>query len=95
MTKELAIRLRTIIAALLETEHKREWTCAVNHNKHSDAKDDWELHLFSRVNGASDYCDLTLLAHFIESMGIGVLFIASEYDMGTTIPKNVKSWMLF
>lgn len=95
MTRELALRLRTIIAALLETEHKRDWTCAVHHNELLDAKDDWELHLFSREDGASDYCDLTLLAHFIESMGIGVLFIASKYDMGTTEPKKIKSWMLF
>lgn len=95
MKRELALRLRTIIAALLETEHKREWTCAVHHNKYSHEINDWEVHLFSRKYSSSDYCDLTLLAHFIESMGIGVLFIPSEYDMGTKEQKKVKSWMLF
>lgn len=95
MTKELAIRLRTIIAALLETERKRDWTCAVVHNPYSPENDNWELHLFSPTDNASSFCDLTHLAHFIESMYIKVLFIASEYDCGTTEPKKVKSWKLF
>lgn len=95
MSKELAIRLRTIIAALLKTENKRDWVCAVKPSRPSSTNEDWEVHLFSPTDNASVFCDLVYLASFIESMGIGVLFIANKYDLGTTEPKKVKSWELF
>ena len=95
MTKQKALRLRTILSALFATDSRNDYCCAIKQQSSSIEKDIYTLHLFSKSDAASAYCDLALLAHTLKEVLQNVLFIASTYDLGTTETKKVKSWMLF
>ena len=95
MTKQQALRLRTIISALFATNSHYDYCCAIEQGSEFNGEERCTLHIFSRSDSAAAYCDLSLLAHALEIVLRDVLFIASTYDLGTTEPKKVKSWMLF
>ena len=95
MTKQKALRLRTILSALFATATRSDYCCAIEQDGKINGEDRFNLHIFSRTDSAAAYCDLSLLAHALEGVLNDVLFIASTYDLGTTETKKVKSWMLF
>ena len=95
MTKQKAIRLRTILSALFATDSRNDYCCAIEQGSQFNGEERCSLHIFSRSDSAAAYCDLSLLAHSLEGVLRDVLFIASTYDLGTTETKKVKSWMLF
>ena len=96
MTHREALKLRTILSALLSLRKDHRFQVAIQERFAGMEQDSWEIHLFLSKKRLSGMVDLALLAHVIEQMSDDYLACESEYDISTTgerdMVPSIKIW---
>lgn len=96
MTHREALKLRTILSALLTLRKDHRYQVAIQERFCSIESDSWEVHLFLSRTRLSGLVDLALLAHVIEQISDNYLACESEYDISTSDERDmvpsIKIW---
>lgn len=89
MTHREALKLRTILSALLTLCKGHRFQVAIKERFCGTSDDSWEIHLFLNRQRLSGLVDLALLAYTIEQVSDNYLACESEYDISTTDERDM------